>query len=159
VQIRIFDDRIEIWNPGNLLNGLTVQKLKGKHESVLRSPLLAKNFFLIKYIEQWGTGTNRMIEWCLNYDFPEPVFEEIGGSFVVTIKKYEVTEEVLLSLNERQKKAVEYLLKNKKITNKEYRELNPNISDRTALNDFNDLVERGIITAIGVRKYRYYIFR
>jgi len=159
VQIRIFDDRIEIWNPGNLLDGLTVQKLKGKHESVLRSPLLAKNFFLIKYIEQWGTGTNRMIEWCLNYDFPEPVFEEIGGSFVVTIKKYEVTEEVLLSLNERQKKAVEYLLKNKKITNKEYRELNPNISDRTALNDFNDLVERGIITAIGVRKYRYYILR
>ena len=157
VQIRIFDDRIEIWNPGNLLNGLTVQKLKGKHESVLRSPLLAKNFFLIKYIEQWGTGTNRMIEWCLNYGLPEPTFEEIGGSFVVTIKKYKITEGVLLSLNERQKKAVEYLLKNKKITNKEYRELNPNISDRTALNDFNDLVERGIITAIGARKYRYYI--
>lgn len=159
VQIRIFDDRIEVWNPGNLLDGLTVQKLKGKHESVLRSPLLAKNLFLIKYIEQWGIGTNRMIDWCLNYGLPEPVFEEIGGSFVVTIKKYKITEEVLLSLNERQKKAVEYLLKNKKITNKEYRELNPNISDRTALNDFNDLVERGIITAIGARKYRYYILR
>jgi len=159
VQIRIFDDRIEIWNPGNLLNGLTVQKLKGKHESVLRSPLLAKNFFLIKYIEQWGTGTNRMIEWCLNYDFPEPVFEEIGGSFVVTIKKYKITEEVLLSLDERQKKAVEYLLKNKKITNKEYRELSPNISDRTALNDLNELVAREIIMAVGAKKNRYYILR
>jgi len=159
VQIGIFDDRIEIWNPGNLSNGLTVQKLKGKHESMLRSPLLAKNFFLIKYIEQWGTGTNRMINWCLNYGLPEPVFEERGGSFVVTIKKYKITEGVLSSLNKRQKKAVEYLLKNKKITNKEYRELNPNISDRTALNDFNDLVKREIITGVGARKYRYYILR
>jgi len=48
---------------------------------------------------------------------------------------------------------------NKKITNKEYRELNPNISDRTALNNLNELVVREIIMAIGARKYRYYILR
>jgi len=50
-------------------------------------------------------------------------------------------------------------LLNKKITNKEYRELNPNISDRTALNDLNELVAREIIMAIGARKYRYYVVR
>ena len=48
-------------------NSEMIGKIVLHGESELRSPLLAKNFFLIKYIEQWGTGTNRMIEWCLNY--------------------------------------------------------------------------------------------
>ena len=49
------------------------------------------------------------------------------------------------------------LLKHKKITNKEYREINPNISDRTALNDLNELIHKNIIVAKGEKKYRYYI--
>jgi len=56
VQIRIFDDRIEIWGCGLLLPPLTPEKLKKEHKSVLRNPLIGKCFFLIKFIEQWGTG-------------------------------------------------------------------------------------------------------
>ena len=60
VQIRIFDDRIEVWNPGTLPEGLTPESLKGKHESIPRNPLIAKMFFLINEIEQlvlikWST--------------------------------------------------------------------------------------------------------
>lgn len=44
VQVRIFDDRIEIWNPRGLPEGLTVKKLKGKHESKPQNPLIAKMF-------------------------------------------------------------------------------------------------------------------
>ncbi|MDI6791668.1 MAG: ATP-binding protein, partial [bacterium] len=119
VQIRIFDDRIEIWNPGTLPEGLTIEDLKGKHESKPRNKLIARLFFLIKYIEEWGTGTNEMIELCLNYDLPEPKLEEIAGSFVVTFRKSKLTEESLesMELNERQRKIVEYLKKKKKITN------------------------------------------
>jgi ATP-dependent DNA helicase RecG len=54
VQIRIFDDRIEVWNPGCLPEGLTVEKLKGKHESKPRNKLIARMFFLIKYIRAMG---------------------------------------------------------------------------------------------------------
>jgi len=68
-------------------------------------------------------------------------------------------EEILHELNERQQKAIEYLLKYKRITNTEYREVNLNISDRTALNDLNELVDKGIIGAIGEKRYRYYILR
>ncbi|MFO8108950.1 MAG: ATP-binding protein [Thermoplasmata archaeon] len=57
VQIRIFDDRIEVWNPGTLPEGWTVDTLKEEHESKPFNPLLARMFFLIKYIEKWGRGT------------------------------------------------------------------------------------------------------
>jgi len=159
VQIRIFDDRIEVWGCGLLPEPLTPEKLKKEHKSILRNPLIGKCFFLIKFIEQWGTGTNRMIEECVGHGLPEPLFEEIAGDFVVTFRKYNISDEILHELNERQQKAIEYLLKNKKITNTDYRELNLNISDRTALNDLNELVAKGIIAAIGEKKYRYYILR
>ncbi len=46
---RIFDDRIEIWNPGRLPEGWSVETLKQKHESKPFNPLLAKMFFLGGY--------------------------------------------------------------------------------------------------------------
>jgi len=159
VQVRIFDDRIEIWGCGLLPEPLTVEDLKREHKSILRNPQIGKSFFLIKFIEQWGTGTNRMIEQCLEHDMPEPLFEEVVGDFVVTFRRYNITEEILNELNKRQRKAIEYLLTQKRITNKEYRELNPDISDRTALNDLNELVDKGIIVAKGEKRYRYYILR
>jgi len=159
VQIRIFDDRIEIWGCGLLPEPLTPEDLKREHKSILRNPQIGKCFFLIKFIEQWGTGTNRMIEQCLGHGLPEPLFEEVVGDFVVTFRRYNITEEILNELNKRQRKAIEYLLTQKRITNKEYRELNSNISDRTALNDLNELVDKGIIVAKGEKRYRYYILR
>ena len=158
-QIRIFDDRIEIWGCGPLPKPLMIEDLKKKHDSVLRNLLIGKCFFLIKYIEQWGTGTNRIIKECLNHSLPEPLFEIITGSLVVTFRKYRITEEILKELNERQQKAIEYLREHKKITNKEYRQLNPNITDRTVLNDFNELIDKGIIAAKGEKKYRHYTLR
>ena len=114
---------------------------------------------MIKYIEQWGTGTNRIIEECLNYGLPEPLFEEITDSLVLTFRKYRITEETLEGLNERQQNVVNYLIKHGKITNKEYRQLNPNVTDRTALNDFNELIKKNILLAKGEKKYRYYVLR
>lgn len=111
-----------------------------------------------EFIEQW-TGTNDMIKMCLDWKLPDPLFKYVTGSLVVTFKKYKISEEILEKLNERQRKAVEYLLKYKKITNKDYRKLNPDITDRTVLNDFNELIKKGVIIAKGEKKYRYYTLR
>jgi len=54
VQVRIFDDRLEIWSSGKLPPGITVDKLRSERESIPPNPLIAKPFFLIGYIENWG---------------------------------------------------------------------------------------------------------
>jgi len=81
VHISIFDDRIEIWNPGKLPPPLTPKDLKEEHKSIPVNPSLANLLFLIKYIEKWGTGTNDIIKWCREEDLPEPIFKEVTGGF------------------------------------------------------------------------------
>ncbi len=160
VQIRIFDDRIEIWGCGPLPEPLTVEDLRKKHDSVLRNPLIGRCFFLIKYIEQWGTGTNRMIKKCLSAGLPEPLFEEISGNFVVTFRG-KITKEYLegLNLNKRQIVAMEYIKKIGKITNKNYREMFPEISNETARLDLNTMVKKRLLNKRGEKKGVYYTLR
>jgi ATP-dependent DNA helicase RecG len=157
VQVRIFDDRIEVWGCGPLPEPLTLEDLKKEHKSIPRNPLISKCFFLIKFIEQWGTGTNRMIEACLKHGLPEPLFEYVARDFVVIFRKYRVTEEVMKKLNERQKKAIEHLRVHKRITLSEYRELIPGITEKTAYRDLKGMEKLGLIKGIGKKKGRYYV--
>jgi len=156
VQIRIFDDRIEIWGCGPLPEPLTIEDLKKKHDSVLRNPLIGRCFFLIKYIEQWGTGTNRIIEWCQNYGLSEPAFEEIGGSFVVTIRKYKISEEIMKELSEEEKIIMSHLKVENKINRKIGIQL-LGISKSTLLRIFKSLEEKGLIKKEGKGKNIYYM--
>ncbi|MBI4398404.1 MAG: putative DNA binding domain-containing protein [Candidatus Omnitrophica bacterium] len=94
VQVRIFDDRIEFWNPGKLPHGWTVQMLKKKHSSLPPNPLIAKQFFWLKYVEEVGTGTNKIIQWCREWGLPAPAFEYIASSLVVTLKKAVSVKEI-----------------------------------------------------------------
>ncbi|MEE9151739.1 MAG: ATP-binding protein [Thermoplasmata archaeon] len=158
VQVRIFDDRLEIWSPGKLPPGITIDKLRGEHESIPTNPLIAKPFFLIGYIENWGTGTNRIIRECVGYGLPEPEFRETGTSFIITFRKDMLSEEYLvkMGLNERQVKAVRYLKEKGKITNKEYRGIT-GLSDEGARIDLNDLVVKGILKSMGSGRGTYYV--
>lgn len=157
VQVRIFDDRLEVWGCGLLPKPLTPEDLKKEHSSVLRNPSIAECFFLVKYVEEWGTGTNRIIEWSVKNGLPEPLFEEIAGNFVVTLRKYRVTDEVIKELNERQKKAVDFLKTNGKITLSEYMALLEDITEKKAYRDIKDMELKKIIKAVGEKKGRYYV--
>ena len=160
VQVRIFDDRIEIWGCGSLPEPLTVDDLKQSHRSILRNPLIGKCLFLIKFIEHWGTGTNRIIDACVNHGLPEPIFEELSGSLVVTLRKM-ITKETLreMNLNERQIKAVLYVEDKGSITNKEYQVLF-DVSRSTATRDLNLFERKDILKRIGKGKRDLkYVFR
>ena len=86
-QVRGFDDRIEVWNPGRLPAGWTAQTFLKKHESVPPNPLIARQFFWVKYVEEIGSGTNKIVKWCREWGLPDPVFEYTGTSIVVTLRK------------------------------------------------------------------------
>ncbi|MBU4313365.1 MAG: putative DNA binding domain-containing protein [Actinobacteria bacterium] len=157
VQVRIFDDRIEFWNPGRLPEGWTVETLKKRHESIPWNPLIAKQFFLIKYIEEVGTGTNKIVEWCFDWGLPEPEFEFTGTSLALTFRKSKLTEEYIerLGLNKRQMKTIKYLKEHNHIGNKEYREINT-IGKVIAVKELNQMVEKGILKIVGKgRALRY----
>ena len=157
VQVRIFDDRIEIWSPGGLPKGLSVEDLKRVHESIPRNKLIANAFFMVKYIEQWGTGTNRMIQWCVNEKLPEPEFEDKKRTFIVRIRKDIYSEGYLRNkgLSERQIRAVIYAKEKGKITNKDYQHLN-NLSRQTAQRDLSELVNKEIFKKFGKGREVHY---
>jgi len=154
VQVEIYDDRIEIWNPGRLLPGITIQDLyKKEHKSVIRNKLIAQMFYDIGYIEKYGSGTIKIIELCKQHDIPSPEFKEASNGFSVTFRKDPYTEVYLrnLGLNVRQIKAVMYVKERGKITNKEY--INEfSVSRQTATRDLTELVDKELFELKGTGK-------
>jgi ATP-dependent DNA helicase RecG len=84
LRVAIFSDRIEIDNPGGLPPGLTIEDIR-RGVSKLRNRVIGRVFHELGLIEQWGSGIQRMISACVQAGLREPIFEEIGSGFRVTI--------------------------------------------------------------------------
>jgi ATP-dependent DNA helicase RecG len=72
VSVAMYDDRLEIINPGALRFGFTPEVLYQPHESRPCNPLIANVFYRAGIIERWGTGTLNIIDWCRENGNPEP---------------------------------------------------------------------------------------
>jgi predicted HTH transcriptional regulator len=85
VQVMLFADRLEIWNPGQLPPSLTPEALRAPHASIPHNPLIAEPLFLTRYIEKAGTGILDMIGLCKEADLPAPEFRQESGQFIQTL--------------------------------------------------------------------------
>ena len=151
-QIKIFDDRLVVYNPGALPLGMTVERLiDPQHNSIPRNRLLAMLFYDSGLIERYGSGIQRILEDCQNNGFPPPQFTEVDHGFQVILNKDIYTEEFLQKkgLNERQRKAIAYIKEKGKITNKEYQKLT-GIKERLTTIELNDLINKNIVKKHGV---------
>jgi len=150
VQVLVFADRIEVWNPGELPPGLTPALLREPHGPMPRNPLIAEPLFRVQYVEKAGTGTTDMIADCCEAGLPEPEFRQCGPHFVTTIWRDWLTDEVLagLGLNERQMKAVSYLKRQEQLSSAEYQGIT-DCSPRTATRDLKGLVDAGVVELSG----------
>jgi len=160
IQIKIYDDRLWIWNPGKLPKQLTIESLKTEHSSFPKNPLIASIFYYAGFIERWGSGTKRMIDLCKAQGLPEPVFKEEFGGISVCFRKDIYTEEYLgkIGFNERQIKAVMYVKERGRITNKEYQDIN-NVSNKTAYLELSNTVGRAIFKVEGKGKSTIYTLK
>lgn len=82
--VAIFDDRIEITNPGAVPYGLTLEDaIAGSTRT--RNKVITKTFHLLKIIEQWGSGLQKIISAFAQSGLKRPKFEELGSQFRVTL--------------------------------------------------------------------------
>lgn len=84
LRLAIYDDRMEIENPGILPMGMTMDDLLNG-VSMLRNRVIGRVFLEAGMVEQWGSGVQRMTDECRSYGLQAPWFEELGFGFRVTI--------------------------------------------------------------------------
>ncbi len=83
VAVAMYDDHLEITNPGAFHFGITPEKLTQPHESRPWNPIIANVFYRAGIIERWGSGTLNIIDWCKENGNPPPTWEERAGSVYV----------------------------------------------------------------------------
>lgn len=83
VQVMLFKNRLEIWNPGQLPYELTTQQLYKPHKSHPNNPLIAKPLQRSGFIEKAGTGTGEIVKLCLQHGLKKPLFEQDGDFKVI----------------------------------------------------------------------------
>ncbi len=150
IQVMLFSDRLEVWNPGHLPPGLTLALLRIHHQSVPHNPLIANPLYLTHYIEKAGTGILDMIRLCKDAGLPEPDYEQRGDQFVTTIWRDWLTSKALenYDLKDGQLKAIQFVKKNGRISNSDYRELT-GLPKKTATRHLEELVKQNLFTQVG----------
>ncbi|UUX92110.1 ATP-binding protein [Methanoplanus endosymbiosus] len=174
-QIKIFDDHIWFYNPMGPPKRITIKDLHSPHSSVPCNPLIVNMMCRANFIEFWGSGIERISKEFLEAGLPEPEFKEEMDGFSVYFRKNakttetvetgdaEVTDNVKplintrlsiqdiimeKNLNERQIRAVEYVINNGEISNKIYRELN-SVSSGTTKRELIELESMKILKQAG----------
>jgi ATP-dependent DNA helicase RecG len=93
VQVRIFDDRLEVWSPGLLVGSRDLASLGQEVRSIPRNRHLVRLAKSLGLVEAWGTGFQRMTEECRRQGLPLPTWQHKDGAFVTTFRKKRANRE------------------------------------------------------------------
>ena len=159
IQIRVYDDQLRMWSPGVLPQTLTPEQLyEPQHQSVLRNPLIAQVFYYAGFIERWGSGTTRILSLCAAHGLPQPRFEEYSGGVTVTFYQdpFSAARLQKMGIGERQLRLVDVMRERGSVQMADLVPIFPELSDKTLQRDLRELIERGVVRALGERKGRKY---
>ncbi len=84
IGIAIYDDRVEIENPGVLPPQLTPETIMMSHASYPYNPIIADILYKTTFLEKWGSGIGRIMDACHNHDIPNPSWKVDGGFVIVS---------------------------------------------------------------------------
>ncbi len=151
IQVAIFDNRLEITNPGPLPFGLSLETaLSGV--SQLRNKVLGRVFRELQLIEQWGSGLNRISSVCLQQNIAAPKFEELDHFFRVTL--YPRTTKVAPS-ESWHIPIIEYIQQHGKISAMEAEKL-WKLTRRTATSRLKKMCQAGILVELSTGSFDPY---
>lgn len=156
IRVAIFDDRLEVENPGLLPIGLTVEDLH-RGISKLRNRVIGRVFHALGLIEQWGSGIQRMTTACHDAGLPAPVLEEVSTRFRVTIQTHPVAE--VSVTDEKNQQILQVLATADGLLTSEVAQA-IGLTTRATRSRLAKLVERGLVREIGTSpqdpKRRYF---
>jgi ATP-dependent DNA helicase RecG len=164
IDILWFSDRIEILNPGLLLDPITPENIYSIRNKQ-RNPNIARILTGYGYAEQIGEGMQLFKRECNNHPLKPkyPEYREWVDTTVTVLHPAEVgvaEKQIIIpeGLNERQLKALEHIKLNGKISNREYREMFT-VSAATAKRELGDLIEKGICRTAGAGRSLHYLLK
>ena len=148
-QVRIFQDRIEIINPGSLPPGVTVENIKEAQFS--RNPMIAARLKDLKYLEEYGRGIDIVIKKMQEWNLPAPLFRNSVNSFEAILlgEKYR-------SLNDRQLNLIDILLLKNRITVHDCQKILKGTPRATINADLKKMKTLGILSPNGASVNTYY---
>ena len=147
--IKMFDDKIEFYNPGGLPKDITPENITYRQYS--RNPVITKVMARVRYIEELGEGWDKIIDEHKKHPLRPRLPKITSDKHFALVKIFSTKEKFekgKKELNERQKAAIDFVRRNNRITAMEYRELN-DVTKKIATRDLHDLVEREIFMKIG----------
>ena len=157
IGIAIYDDRVEIENPGIFKDPINPESIRGVHPSIPYNPTIAEVLFRSGYLENWGSGAKRIIDLCKEHGVPEPTWTDNHGFISICFFKskeaflHNVIKDVIKELTERQRLILDDVIKDTMITVSQLAK-NCNVTERTIMRDIDALQKAGILHREGGRK-------
>jgi len=152
-QISIFEDRIEISNPGNLPAGVTIENIKSAQMS--RNKIISNILKDMEYLEEYGRGIDIVFSKMSEWNLLPPIFKNTSNSFKVILPGKKLS-----SLNERQIKIWSELVETQKITRRSIEEIDgvmDDITSQTINNDLRKMKDLGLILQKGESSNTFYV--
>ena len=87
IKISVFQDRMNVWNPGTLEKGITFSKLFDNHYTKPRNQLISDVCFKAGYVEKIGNGLDIMTKACISAQYPQPKFK-VDNLGITVITKF-----------------------------------------------------------------------
>ena len=102
IQMKVYNDRVELWNDGLLPDGMEPSDLLKPHKSKPRNKLISAVFYRAGYIETWGRGIEKVCAAFESYGLKPPQFEYTCGGLNTIIyrnEKFKEEQEALLNVS------------------------------------------------------------
>lgn len=137
-QIRVFQDRLEIINPGSLPPGVTVDNIKEAQFS--RNSMIAARLKDMHYLEEYGRGIDIVIKKMKDWSLPSPLFRNSVNSFEAILlgERYK-------DINDRQIKLIDVLLMKNRLTVADCQKILKETPRATINNDLKKMKNLGIL--------------